>query len=66
MNGLIADLEEFLEGLQEALTAITDNTALEWERDALQAECEVVMELMRKMVQENARTAQDQSDYTAR
>lgn len=24
------------------------------------------MELMRKMVQENARTAQDQSDYTAR
>ena len=66
VNGLIADREEILAGLQEALVAITDNTALERERDALQAECEVVMELMRKMVQENARTAQDQSDYTAR
>ena len=66
VNGLIADREEILAGLQEALVAITDNTALERERDALQAECEVVMELMRKMVQENARTAQDPSDYTVR
>ena len=66
VNGMIADREEILASLKEALDAITDNTGLEQERDALQAECEVVMELMRKMVQENARTAQDQSDYTAR
>lgn len=66
MNGLIADRKEIFVGLREALAAITDNTALEQERDDLQAECEIVMELMRKMVQENARTAQDQSEYTVR
>ena len=42
---------------------IVDNVALEKERDALQEECEVVMELMRKMVQENARIVQDQVEY---
>jgi site-specific DNA recombinase len=46
--------------------AIVDNAALERERDALQEECEVVMELMRKMVQENARIVQDQTDYKAK
>ena len=66
VNGLIADREEILAGLKEALDAITDNTAQEQERDALQAECEVVMELMRKMVRENARLAQDQQDYNDR
>ena len=43
--------------------AITDNSALEKERATLQEECEVVMELMRKMDQENARSVQDQADY---
>lgn len=35
-------------GLKEALVAVSDNTALEKDRDELQDECEVVMELMRK------------------
>ena len=46
--------------------AIVDNAALEKERDTLQEECEVVMELMRKAVQENARIVQDQTDYKAK
>ena len=46
--------------------AITDNAALERERKELQEECEVVLELMRKMVQENARIVQDQTGYKAK
>lgn len=45
---------------------ITDNAALVKERDALQDECEVVMQLMKKAVQENARVPLDQADYKAR
>ena len=63
MNSLIKDRADITGGLKEALRAITDNTAMEKERDVLQVECEVDMELMRKMVQENARSAQDQADY---
>ena len=66
VNSLITDRAAITGGLKEALTAITDNTALERERAVLQEECEVVMELIRKMVQENARIVQDQVDYKAR
>ena len=63
VNSLIQNRAEITGGLREALMVITDNTVLEKERNTLQDECEVVMELMRKMVQENARSAQDQADY---
>lgn len=45
---------------------ITDNAALVKEGDALQDECEVVMQLMKKAVQENARVPLDQADCKAR
>ena len=48
------------------MMVILDNAALERERDALQEECEVVMELMRKMVKENVCIVQDQTDYKAK
>jgi site-specific DNA recombinase len=63
VNGLITDRAVITGGLKEALMAIVDNAALEMERDALQEECEVVMELLRKMVQENARVTQNQDEY---
>lgn len=66
MNNFIKDRAAITEGLNMALMAITDVAALERERDILQEECEVVMELIRKMVQENARTIQDQADYKAK
>ena len=65
-NSLITDRATITEGLKEALMSITDNAAMERERNTLQDECEVVMELMRKMVQENARIVQDQTDYKAK
>ncbi len=43
--------------------AIANNAAMEKERDTLQEECEVIMELTRKMVQDNARSGKDQADY---
>ena len=66
VNNFIKDRAAITEGLNMALMAITDVAALERERDILQEECEVVMELIRKMVQENARTIQDQADYKAK
>ena len=66
VNSLITDRASITGGLKEALMGIVDNTALERERTALQEECEFVMELMRKMVQENARIVQDQTDYKAK
>jgi hypothetical protein len=48
------------------VSTLTDNTAFEEEYAILQSECEIVMELMRKMVQENTRTTQDQAEYQQR
>jgi len=66
VNSLITDRRSITKGLKEALMTIVDNNPLERERDTLQEEGEVVMELMRKMVQENARIVQDQTDYKAK
>jgi predicted nuclease with TOPRIM domain len=66
VNSLITDRESILQGLKEALTAIVDKGTLEKEQDALQDECEVMLELLRKMVQENARVTQDQDEYNAK
>ena len=66
VNSLIKDRTFITGGLKEALMSIADISVIERERDALQEECEVVMELMRKMVQENARIVQDQRDYKAK
>jgi len=63
VNSFIKDRAAITGGLKEALMTITDNTVLERERNALQEECEVVMELMRKMVRENARIMQNQTAY---
>ena len=45
------------------LTPATDTTAIETERISLIEECDVVMELMRKAIQENAHLTQDQVVY---
>jgi len=66
VNGLITDRAAITGGLKEALMTIVDNTALDRERDTLQDECEVMLELMRKTVQENARIVQDQTGYNAK
>lgn len=66
VNNLIQDHGAITRGLKETLIAITDNAVLVKERDALQDECEVVMQLMKRAVQENARVPLDQAEYKAK
>ena len=63
VNSLMKNCTTITGGLKEALVAVSDNTALEKDRDELQDECEVVMELMRNMVQANTCSAENQVDY---
>jgi len=57
---------EILAAYDEVLRALTDTSALDTEAATLQAECEVVMELTRKCVEENANAALDQAEYRQR
>lgn len=65
-NRLLDDKAEILAVYDEVIRVLTDNTALDTESSALQGECDVVMELIRKCVQENAQTALDQEEYQRR
>ena len=47
-------------------STLVNTTALDEEAATLQAECDVVTELTRKAVQENAATALDQAEYRQR
>ena len=50
-------------GFEEVTSKLTDTKALEKKLDQLAEEEEVVTELLRKCVEENAHTAQDQEAY---
>jgi len=66
MNKRLSDRTAIIAAYKEVIATLTDNTVLESEAETLQGECDIVLELMRKMVQENARAAQDQTDYQRR
>jgi hypothetical protein len=65
-NQLIENKDEILLGYETVLQTLTDIAALEKKRAELQSEYDVVMELMRKCVEENARTTLDQDEYNQR
>ena len=62
-NSLITDRESVFAAYDDIIADLTDNTALEQEAQSIQSECNVVLELMRQAVAENAQTALDQADY---
>jgi len=62
-NSLMGNKKAILAGYDEVITALTDSTALDEECTQLQNESEVVLELIRKCVDENAHAALDQDDY---
>ena len=62
-NRLYNKKEEILEGYEEILRVLTDTTALEKEGKRLLKEQDVVLEDLRRCVDENARTAIDQAEY---
>ena len=65
-NERLDNKEEILTAYDEVLRVLTDNTALDTESATLKEECEVVMELTRKCVEENASTVLDQAEYRQR
>ena len=66
MNSRFSGRKEIICAYEEVIRALTDNVALKAELDSLQSECDVVLELMRQMVRENARAAGEQEEYRRR
>ncbi|MCX7903062.1 MAG: recombinase family protein, partial [Caloramator sp.] len=62
-NSLIENKEEILKGYEDILQALTDTTKLDMESVKLQSELEVVSEMIRKCVEENAHKALNQEEY---
>ncbi len=65
-NQLILNRDVFLETCQTAKQVLTDTTAIDMEMNTLLQELEVVTELTKKLVAENAATALDQTVYMTR
>ncbi|MCX7903057.1 MAG: recombinase family protein [Caloramator sp.] len=62
-NSLIENKEEILKGYEDILKALTDTTKLDKESVKLQNELEIVTEMIRKCVEENAHRALNQVEY---
>ncbi len=66
MNSRFSDKDTIIPAYMRIIKALTDNTDLEGELSALQNESEVLLEVMGRMVADNAHIAGDQEDYTRR
>lgn len=65
-NSMITDRKSIIAAYDDIIPALTDNAALENEAQSNQSECDVVLELKRQAVAENAQTAIDQTGYQCR
>lgn len=65
-NSLIENKEEILKEYEGIIQALTDTSKLDKESAKLQNELEVVTEMLRKCVEENAHTALKQDEYEER
>ena len=65
-NERLENKDEIIAAYDEVLLVLTDTSALDTEAATLKGECEVVMELTRKCVEENASTVLDQAEYRQR
>ena len=63
---MLDNKDEIIEGYKEIFDALTDTSQLDRESAKLQSEFEVVVELLRKCVDENAHSALDQQEYQQR
>ena len=66
MNKLLSDKSSVIANFQTIKTALFDTAALELEASELQSEMAVVMEMLHKSIEENARTAMNQDEYQKR
>ncbi len=65
-NSLLESKSEIIEGYSEITHDLTDTSELDKESARLNSECEVVVELLRNCVEENAHTSLDQQEYQQR
>ena len=65
-NTVLNDKAEIMAAYGEVMEALTDTSDFDSEREQLQSEADVVMELIRKCISENAHKAQDQEDVYKR
>ena len=65
-NSLIENKEEILKGYEDIIQALTDASKLDKESAKLQNELDIVTEMLKKCVEENAQTALNQEEYEAR
>ena len=63
MNARMKNKDAIIAAYKSIIQTLTDNEEYKAESASLQGECDVALEMMRKMVRENARAAQDQSEY---
>ena len=62
-NRVLGNRAEIMEAYQEVMEALTDTHALDTEQEQLESESEVTMELIRKVIEDNAQKAMDQGEY---
>lgn len=62
-NSIIENNDEILQGYEAIIQALTDTTKLDKESDKLQSEMEIVTDILRKCVDENANSALNQVEY---
>lgn len=65
-NSLIENKAEIIEGYEEIIQVLTDTSKLDKERSKLQSELEIVTEMLRKCVEENAHMTLNQAEYEER
>lgn len=62
-NKVLGNRAEIMEAYQEVMEALTDTSDLDKEQGELESESEVTMELIRKVIADNAQKAMDQAEY---
>ncbi len=62
-NNLLVNKDEILQGYDAIIQSLIVTSKLDKESAELQSECDVVVELLRKCVEENAHSALDQQEY---
>jgi len=65
-NQVVENKDQIIADFEAIISALMDTSALDKESATLRDECAVVAELIRKCVEENARSAMDQKEYQER
>lgn len=63
-NAVLGCRDEIMEAYDEIMEVLTDTSELDREREELQNEGEVVTEMIRRIISDNAQRSMDQEEYT--